>query len=151
MPKRVRKPASHQRLPGAGAQPKPGALTTDRGAERLRPATNPALAGLRDSCWVLPPASCWVAGAALLPVPRMVVRSEAVASPTLAMVTGVVWPPSSGQTQRAEYGSRVTGAAGWVAEGRALAPSTSTAATTTRVPARPKLVPRRSDTCGARS
>ena len=43
-----------------------------------------------------------MAGAPLWPVPRMVVRSEAVASPTLAMVTGVVWPLSSGHTQRAE-------------------------------------------------
>jgi hypothetical protein len=41
-------------------------------------------------------------GADFLPFSRMVVRRAAGAVPTLAIVTGVVWPPSSGQAQRAE-------------------------------------------------
>jgi hypothetical protein len=101
LPKRVSEAGSHQRLPGPGAQPSPGALTTT-GALNASTCTNPAFAGSSDSFWVAPPASSLVAGSGLVPVSLTRVRSEAVASPTLAMVTAVAWPGSSGQTQRAE-------------------------------------------------
>src|SRR5512132_4053828 len=101
VPKRVSAAGSHQRFSGPGAQPSPGALTTT-GALNASTCTNPGFTGSSDSFWVAPPASFLVTGADLVPVSRTVVRSEAAASPTLAMVTGVAWPGSSGQTQRAE-------------------------------------------------
>src|SRR4030095_15346012 len=137
---------SHQRLPGPGAQPRPGELTTT-GALNASTCTTPSLAGFRVSSSVFPPASSLVVGADFLPCSPMVVRSEAVASPTLATVTA----GSGGQTERAEEGSRVTGAAGGLSAGRALAATTSTATAATTAPARPRLEPCRSPALGARS
>ena len=101
VPKRVSEAGSHQRLPGPAAQPMPGALTTT-GALNASTCTRPAWAGFSDSCSVAPASSWELLGADFLPFSRMVVRSAAGAVPTLATVTAVVWPPSSGQTQRAE-------------------------------------------------
>ena len=86
VPKRVSEAGSHQRLLGPAAQPRPGALTTT-GALNASTCTNPALAGFRASVSVSPPASCLLVGADRWPDSRTTARSEAVASPTLAMVT----------------------------------------------------------------
>ena len=100
LPKRVSEAGSHQRLLGPGRSRGRGA-DHHRGAERLHLHVAGRVGPQRQPLGL---AGGQLLGgrAALLPVPQMVVRSEAAVSPTLAMVTGVVWPPMSGQTQRAE-------------------------------------------------
>ena len=109
-----REAGSHQRLPGPGAA-EAGALTTT-GTLNASTCTKPSLAGFRVSSSVFPPARSLVVGTDFLPFSRMVVYSEAVASPTLAMVTAVVWPQ-----QRADPAGRV-GVAGDQG-GRGLSPA----------------------------